>query len=344
MRKERKERAYGPYERRNKWRVVEVAATGARSTISFATKAEADEYIAGYNDEAEGRTVSAVIDAYLEHLKTQDLAVGTIDTNRYRLHGLLRDVERDRLLTSVSPTIARQLYERRAGERAGDTHRGELCAAAAMFSWCVKKGWLRSNPFADVEATGRRAARKSKLRIEESRAFLDAALGEKTDAGLAAAMALLMGLRATELVSRVVRDVDDRGRVLWVDEDGGQQLKTEGSERHLEIPTILRPRILKLTAGREATARLFRDVDRHWLHYHVVRLCELAGVPRTTPHGLRRSWAKIGAEVVSIEHVARAIGHNPRSRVTRKHYVGNDGAEQRRSTGAVLRVIAGGKR
>jgi integrase len=343
MRRERREQAHGPYRRGRKWRVVETSAAGARSTVSFESETEALEYIAKFNDEAEGRTLSGVIDEYLKHRRTQDLAEGTIKTDGYRLHAMLRDVERDRLLSSVTPAIARNLYEQRIVETKADTHIGELCTVAAMFSWCVKRGWLRSNPWLEVEAQGKKTVRRSKLRIDEARAFLVTALAEKTDAGLAAAMALLMGLRATELVTRVVRDVDDGCRVLWVDEDGGAELKTESSERHLEIPSTVRARVAALIKGREPNVRLFPDVDRHWLHYHVVRLCTAAGVPRVTPHGLRRSWSQIGAEVVSIEHVARALGHS-NTKVTRRHYVGRGGADQRQASGTVLRVISGGRR
>jgi integrase len=43
-------------------------------------------------------------------------------------------------------------------------------------------------------------------------------------------MALLMGLRANEVTNRKCRDVDDDGRVLWID-----RAKTRKGARTLEI-------------------------------------------------------------------------------------------------------------
>lgn len=212
-----------------------------------------------------------------------------------------------------------------------------------MCAWCVKRGWLPSNPFANVEPVGRKNVRKSKLRIDESRAFLELALAENTEAGLAAAIALLMGLRASEVASIRVRDVDDGASVLWIDEeDGEERLKTADSERYLEIPLVLRDRIAALCKGRKGSERLFGDRDRHWVYYHVTRLSEAAKVPRVTPHALRRTHAKISAETSPIEHVARALGHGG-TQVTKRHYVGK-GAEERRSAETMLKVIEGGRR
>ncbi len=335
--RERTEKAHGPYRRGRRWRVVETSATGARSTCSFASEELALEYLADFNDEAEGRTVSGVIDAFRDHQREAELAPGTVITVGHRLHAILRDVERDRLLSSVTPAQAAQLYERRRGEVAVDTHRGELAAAAAMFAWCVRKGWLRANPFADVEPVGQKKTRKDKLRIAEARTFLRVALAEDSDAGLASAMALMMGLRASEVVDRVTRDIDDRGRVLWIDD-----AKTEAGERHLEVPKQLRARLVKLVAGRDAGARLFGDNDRHWVGRHVRRLCGVAKVPEVSPHGLRRSWSSLAAETEPMERVSRALGHAGTA-ITRRHYV-EAGAEQRRDNSVVLRVLAGGRK
>ena len=48
--------------------------------------------------------------------------------------------------------------------------------------------------------------------------------------------ALLMGMRASEMVSRVVRDLDDEGRLLWIPDS-----KTEAGRRKLQVPELLQP-------------------------------------------------------------------------------------------------------
>jgi integrase len=81
--------------------------------------------------------------------------------------------------------------------------------------------------------------------------------------------AFLLGLRASEVTDRVVRDLDDDGRLLWI-EFG----KTKRSRRTLEIPAILRPYLLALAKGRAPDAQLIsrtvsrrsdKKRDRFWL-------------------------------------------------------------------------------
>lgn len=87
---------------------------------------------------------------------------------------------------------------------------------------------------------------------------------------------------------------------------------------------------------------LFGDVDRHWLGYHVRRLCRAAGVPVVCPHGLRGTQSSISALAVPVEHVAVALGQTGPA-VTRRHYLaagaGQDGRQR-----AALRVLSGGRR
>lgn len=280
--------------------------------------------------------MSGVLDIYIEHRK-QDLGPRSIVTLGHRLKAITRVVERDRLLSAVTPAIAAELYAARSIEVSPDTHRGELAAAAAMFAWCLERGWLRTNPFAGVKPTGRKSVRKDHLRIDEARMFRDAALGDATDAGLASAMALLMGLRASEVTDRLVRDVDDAARVLWI-----SGAKTDAGDRCLEVPSSLRTRLKKLVTKRDADEKLFGDVDRRWLGYHVRRICTLAEVPVVSPHALRRSWAAIGGGAMSMEEVSQKMGHASTS-ITRRHYQPTNAEEQRKGA-VMLRSIAGGRR
>lgn len=331
------ERAHGPYRHGQRWRVVLVAADGARRYRSFTSEALALKYVALWQDETDGRTVSGAVDLYLEHMRQRGLRETTIETAEYRLRALLDTAGRDRALRSLTHAVARAMFSARAAKISGDTQTGELAAARGFGAWCVAQGWLASCPFAELKAKKGKARGKAQLRIDEARRFLDRALDDGTPAGLAAAMALLMGLRASEITGRVVRDVDDDGRVLWID-----RAKTKAGVRHLEIPEVLRPGIAQLVADRGQAEPLWGDVDRHWLGYHVRRLCRAAGVPVVTPHGLRGTFGSISAETAPVEHVARALGHVGPA-ITRRHYLA-DGAEQVGQQRTALRVLDGGRR
>jgi integrase len=130
-------------------------------------------------------------------------------------------------------------------------------------------------------------------------------------------MALLMGLRASEVLSRVVRDIDCGGEYLRVDdnEDVAFRLKTESSRRPVLIPTLLRPLLAQLAARKRATDPLFPGRlggrrRRQWLHVQVGSLCKKAGVPVVCSHSLR-GWMTTSAVAAGElpEVVAREIGH-----------------------------------
>ena len=84
---------------------------------------------------------------------------------------------------------------------------------------------------------GKRRHGKEQLRIDEARRWQAKAI-EFADGGekgaIAAMTCLLMGMRCSEVVSRVVRDLDDEGRLLWIPE-----LKNHRGSAKLQVPDFL---------------------------------------------------------------------------------------------------------
>jgi len=203
----------------------------------------------------------------------------------------------------------------------------------------VAKHWLRSNPVADVEGVGKRRHGKAQLRIDEARRWMAKAI-ELADGGeggaIAAMMALLLGMRASEIVSRVVRDLDDDGHLLWI-----PTAKTEAGKRTLRVPDVLRPYLQRLAADSTPHAPLFGQHWRDWPREWVQRVCELAGVPKVTAHGMRGLHSTLAMEAGITGHVvAASLGHENVS-TTVQSYAKPEavaGAQQRRA----LRVLAGG--
>jgi integrase len=167
---------------------------------------------------------------------------------------------------------------------------------------------------------GRRKRGKEQLRIDEARTFLatcEACASGGDEGAIAAMTALLLGLRASEVSERVVRDLDDDGRILWVPFS-----KTEAGKRTLEVPANLRPHLKRLTKGKAPADRLFTEKDRDWVRYHVQRMCGLAKVPVVTTHSLRGLHATLAIKHGSTGHVvASALGHTSFDGMTKRHYV-----------------------
>jgi integrase len=312
------------------FRVVTVAADGTRGRRSFATEREATEYRDAFIQATENRTLGIAVEEYLAHLRVkgcdgQGVRESTLKTNRYRLTAILRLKEGDRALAILTPSYVRRLYVRRTEESRADTHRAELALLSAACDWWVRQGWLRANPAAEVEPTGAKHARKEQPRITEARLFLAAALGECSSEGLCAAMTLLMGLRASEVCNRIARDLDDGGRVLWIT-DG----KTSNSDRRVRVPSLIREQLVERARGKAPAERLFPEMTRFALAYHVKRFCQKAGIGAFGPHAMRKAFATLavegGGSGGAVEMVARELGHGG-SGVTLRHYAANGAAE-----------------
>jgi len=89
-------------------------------------------------------------------------------------------------------------------------------------------------------------------------------------------------------------------------------------------------------------AKLFGHHWRDWVRKWVGRICEAAGVPKVTAHGMRGLHSTLAVEHgVSAHVVAASLGHES-SATTIQSYVkpeGVSGAQQRR----VMAVLEGGR-
>ena len=150
---------------------------------------------------------------------------------------------------------------------------------------------------------------------------------QKAQAGECAAtcalLALLLGMRASEVLHRVVRDLDDHGRVLWITRG-----KTDNARRRLQVPEVLRPLLLRYAEGKTPEQLLFQPeaggrqqpLSDAWLWGQVQRLCDEAGVPRVSTHSLRGLHSTLALEAGATGGaVAAALGHGSFA-VTAKHY------------------------
>lgn len=297
--------------------------------------------------------MSAAIEAFLEHKRAKGLAPATLESYEDRLAALLGDVG-DRPVRYLRGR-GDQLYAAAQAKRAADTHRGALVVGKMLGAWLVKHRWLRASPFAEVEPVGRRVvgADKARLTVDESRK-LQAKCHELGGADPGAVITLgylLLGERATELVSCDVRHLDDGGALLWL-----PGTKTDAARRRLIVPHELRPLLIALAGGRPGDRPLFlseasrrwpagRRWTRHMAYWHARRVCRAAGVPELGPQGLRRTQATLATEagetgLAVARHLGHATGEAPA--VTHRAYVGRDAAKAAAVERGIV-VLQGGK-
>lgn len=216
-----------------------------------------------------------------------------------------------------------------------DSHRNYLAEAKTFLVWCVEQRWLPKNPLAEQKGFGRRNHGKEQLTIEEARRWLTVAmhLAPSEDGAIAAALLLLCGLRSSEVGDRVVRDVDDRGRVLRIPLG-----KTLAAARVVAIPNSIQPHVTTLCQGKAPTARLFGQHWRDWPRHWVQKICDLAQVPRVCAHSMRGLHATLALQAGQTPHVVAAtLGHESPS-TTLQSYAAAGSAEASSSVRA-LRVL-----
>lgn len=238
---------------------------------------------------------------------------------------------------------------------APDSHRNYLAEAKTFLRWCQEREFMGELPVEKVKGTGKRnpgGLGKTRLRKKELKALYRLAIelaGDEHagDEGATAVLfALCFGMRATEIVTRQVRDIDDESWSIEVDPEAA---KTKSSERGMEVPAYLRPAISRLMRGKQAGQYLFGDgVNPHWRDWvteNVQRLCKELRLPLEHAHGLRGAHNDLAeADGQTAAAIERQLGHEG-SETRRDSYTSEIGrkAAQRKKAAGVLEVLEGGK-
>src|SRR5450755_3890649 len=157
---------------------------------------------------------------------------------------------------------------------------------------------------------------------------------------------MLLGMRASEIVSRRVADLDEDeapGDLLWI-----PCSKTPAGRRTAEVPEVRRPMLVECTEGKAPASHLFETEEgkahwRDWIIKNVRRICDLAKVPRVTAHAMRGLLATLTAERGLAGHlIAATLGHED-ERTTMNAYAA-PGAAAAGANRRGLVLLDGGKK
>lgn len=370
--KKRGERVLGPYREvekdgRIRYRVIEVFADRTRESSLFDSEKEAERYKAFLESDLarNDHTTKTALDLYKKHLET---AGNKPDSIRQTIWIVSLFFHEPILLALLTPKRCQSLYDdfrtrplaRTEKPPSVDTHRSALAQTKTFLDWCRSQGFMKGeNPLAEVEGVGKRRPRGkslgqsgTELRVKETRAWYTKALelADNDDEGaIAALVALLLGMRASEIVSRKVADLDDDeapGDLLWI-----PCSKTPAGRRTLEVPEVLRPLLVACAEGKAPDRYLFeceREQDpigkphvRDWIRDQVHRICDAAKVPRVTAHAMRGQLATLTKERGLAGHlVAATLGHED-VRMHETAYA-RPGSTQAGINRAGLKVLNGG--
>lgn len=319
-------RVHGPYRHYDRWRIKIVdRTTGKVANETFPTEEEARVAMAAFrrrNARESGIGIREALGLYERYLGEKGNKRRSIETTSHRLRNLFGPVLKIAVV-ALTPTGAAKLYDgltaKDGSPIAIDTRRNALNQGKTFLKWCKSKGHSRINALEDVQGVGKRRRGKPQLTIDEARRFLAKAI-ELTEGGddgaVAAAMALLMGMRGSEIAERIVRNLDDGGRILWITD-----AKTQAGIRRLRVPQQLQPWLLRLAENQPPSRRIFGSgANRHWVLRQVHRICKAAGVPVVPAHGLRGTHATLAVPAGATgDVVAAALGHESFT-TTARHY------------------------
>lgn len=351
----------GPYEDRERWKVIVIYEDGTRQTTNLPTEARAIRYKEIQEAElaSEDHTTETALVLYKAYLEAKG---NKADSTRQTIWAIEQFIHRHVPLTFLSAKRCAKLYDdvrtrpldKTKQPPSVDTHRSMLAQTRSFFKWCVEQGFLRDNPCAGVEGIGKRRPRGkslgkdgNELRMKDARALYGMAVfkAHRGDQGATAVLtALLLGMRATEITTRRVADLDDdqaKGDVLWIPDS-----KTPAGRRTLEVPEVLRAPLLACCEGKKRDQYIFEADDgkphwRDWIRKNVRRLCKLAEVPLATAHAMRGLLATLASERGMAGHlIAAHMGHED-VRTTMTDYA-RPGSEQLGTNRRGLKLLTGG--
>ena len=337
-------RIHGPYRHHERWRIKIVErSTGRVTHETYSNEEEARAAIKVLQRQISresGVSAGDALDLYEKYLVEKGNKPRTIVTTMYRLRRFFKAVTR-LALVGLTPSTGQKLYEEFAGSKTQrgqamsvDSARNTLAEAKTFLSWAVSRGWARANALADVRGIGKRRRGKPQLTVDEARSWMATGMemAESGEGGaVAALMALLMGMRASEIADRIVRNLDDDGRLLWITD-----AKTQAGVRRLQVPAQLQPLLKRLAVGKQPGDRLFGPkATRYTVLRYVHRICKAAGVPVVPPHGLRGTHASLAMSAGATgDLVAAALGHESFT-TTERHYARPEAIAAAQQSGAL---------
>lgn len=341
-------RFYGPYKHGSRWRLRRVSS-GESAWIPYDTEESAlrAKRAAERKVETTGRKITEAMADYLKYLKEdQQRAPNTLAAVENFLAALfpdpaetLADIDADHYTA-----LRRRPGRTKGSTTAAATHQRALRAGQAFCAWCVGKGWLKSNPLAEVKPVGRARKGKDQLTMDEAGRWLATALrvAPSTPGALGALCCFALAFRVSEVLSRQVRDLDNGGMVLLVRGKGStDNVGVELFDEDGPCPPLdaLRGLLQASAKGKLPLAPLI-DTTEFAITYWTRQICDQAGVPRVCPHslrGLHSTAALRGGQTPAA--VCRTLRHS--EAIDRQHYA-KAGAQAEGERKRLLRLVGEG--
>lgn len=217
--------------------------------------------------------------------------------------------------------LRQYLYKKRLGGWTADTFLNQYKALKAFLKWCVKNGYLATNPIDTIQTPKLEKKLPKRITEQEAQRVLDYAFHHDTtyrferfrNRALMAVM-LYTGLRAQEVLNLRMFDVDLTNRVIRVNQGKGAKDRLVPTSpallRHLHDYLTDRKRLGKQSEWFFTTLRGDRPFTYSGLKRVVSKVKKGTGI-EFSPHRLRHTFATLmlegGCDLFSLQ---KMMGHS----------------------------------
>lgn len=212
-------------------------------------------------------------------------------------------------ITAVTPQHIRDLMAEKSEAGLGNrTIRGFVQTLGYVLGQAEADGIVDRNVAKLVRLPPNDTKEPRHFTVGQMRRFLEVAKDDEL--GSLYLLGLGTGLRRGELLALTWAEVDldeDRLRV--------RRSKSAAGVREVPLP-VFAASALRAMARHPGP---IWDVRPEYVTRHCAELCDRAGVPRLTPHGLRHTWFTLLAELDVSEEVRQWLGGHSDKKMTR-HY------------------------
>lgn len=206
------------------------------------------------------------------------------------------------------------------------SQQAELSAAKDFLAWCKRERYLTDDFWSAVKPVGvkKQGATKPFLGSDQTVRllhFLKQLIGKGDQGAAAVLLAVVTGMRESEVLSLRVQGTDEQFTVVRVLRGKSRKalrpLKIFQDDE-LRMGPVVSAALRSLSAGKAADAIVFHGErgPRHakgWLRLNSNRICRLAGLPEVAAHGLRRTHLSLAEEQgATSEQMLLSAGHEAR--------------------------------
>lgn len=302
-------------------------------TVTYTTKKELERLHQNFVNEVRHNplidtTVDELLDAYIRSRKSLGVEATTIrgyETSANRIYSVFKGINAVELTSYMVQSFVTDMSEKYAPK----TVRNTISLLSSAYDNAIRLGQIEKNPCKLVTLPKKEQKKIDIFDTEQIRVFLNVLRDERLDYKVAYELALLCGLRRSEILGLKEEDINITFKTVSINKsrhrvngkDIVQKTKTETSRRNIAIPDFVVEDIKALIEKNNAvpyehTDFLIQDgfgkpMTPSALTQHIYRIEDKACLPSVSVHDLRHTFASmLNNAHVDIAMISRELGHS----------------------------------